>query len=213
VSEPILPARIEYGRQPFDLAHLSPEPLQLFQEWFSEAIASGQHEVNGVCLCTNDPEEGPDGRIVLLKGYGEAGFSFFTNFESDKGHQLAADPRACLVFWWQPLRRQVRIRGAVERVPEGESEAYFESRPRDSQLGAWASEQSRPVSSRSDLEQRLTQVAARFPETVPRPPHWGGYRLVPSRIEFWQGRDSRLHDRFIYLRGHDGSWTARRLMP
>ena len=213
MSEPILPARIEYGQQPFDLAHLSPEPLQLFQEWFSQAIASGQHEVNGVCLCTNDPQEGPDGRIVLLKGYGETGFSFFTNFESDKGRQLAADPRACLVFWWQPLRRQVRIRGAVERVPEGESEAYFESRPRDTQLGAWASEQSRPISSRNDLEQRLTQFAARYPETVPRPAHWGGYRLVPNRYEFWQGRDSRLHDRFVYLRDSDSAWTAQRLMP
>ena len=213
MSEPILPARIEYGQQPFDLAHLSPEPLQLFQEWFSQAIPSGQHEVNGVCLCTNDPQEGPDGRIVLLKGYGETGFSFFTNFESDKGRQLAADPRACLVFWWQPLRRQVRIRGAVERVPEGESEAYFESRPRDTQLGAWASEQSRPISSRNDLEQRLTQFAARYPETVPRPAHWGGYRLVPNRYEFWQGRDSRLHDRFVYLRDRDSAWTAQRLMP
>jgi pyridoxamine 5'-phosphate oxidase len=212
MSEPLLPARIEYGARLFDREHLAADPLTLFREWFSEAIASGQHEVNGVCLCTVDPLEGPDGRIVLLKGYGESGFSFYTNYESEKSRQLTADPRACLVFWWQALRRQVRIRGDVERVPEDESTSYFDSRPRDSQLGAWASEQSRPVATRAELERRLEDAAARFPEVVPRPTHWGGYRLIPSKFEFWQGRDNRLHDRFVYRREH-GEWSAQRLMP
>lgn len=209
----LLPDRLEYGQRLFDESDLSPEPLSLFREWFSEAIASGQPEVNGVCLCTNDPQEGPDGRMVLLKGYGASGFSFYTNYESAKGRQLSSDPRACLVFWWQPLRRQVRVRGLVERLPDEESTAYFESRPRETQLGAWASEQSRPVASRAALERRLGEAVESYPETVPRPPHWGGYLLAPRQIEFWQGRDSRLHDRFLYLLSEDGTWQIQRLMP
>ena len=209
-----VPERIQYGGRLFDRAHLTPEPLELFGEWFSEAIAAGVHEANGVCLCTAHPEEGPDGRIVLLKDYGEAGFTFFSNFESAKGRQLETDPRACMVFWWQSLRRQVRVRGGVERLPEEESREYFQSRPRDSQLGAWASSQSRPIAARKDLEERLAEVAARHPEPeeVPLPPHWGGYRLLPATIEFWQGRDNRLHDRFVYRRHEDG-WLIERLMP
>jgi pyridoxamine 5'-phosphate oxidase len=208
-----LPDRLEYGQRRFEEADLTPDPLTLFGQWFSEAIASGQPEVNGMCLCTNDPEEGPDGRIVLLKGYGTSGFTFFTNYESSKGRQLAADPRASLVFWWQPLRRQVRIRGVVERLPEEDSTAYFQTRPRETRWGAWASQQSRPIAGRAELEQRLGEVAERYPETVPRPPHWGGYLLAPRQMEFWQGRDSRLHDRFLYRLSPEGRWEVQRLMP
>lgn len=210
-----LPARIEYGTRQFDVEELTEEPLELFRRWFSEAVDSGWQEPNGACLCTNDPEGGPDGRIVLLKGYDAEGFSFFTNFKSKKGEQLAVDPRGCMVFWWQPLRRQVRIRGMVQAVSEEESSEYFASRPRGSQLGAWVSEQSRPIADRSALEQRVMDVESRFlgEGVVPRPPHWGGYRLVPQEIEFWQGRDSRLHDRFLYRLEEGGQWSVRRLQP
>ena len=208
-----LPERIEYGQRLFDREHLAVEPFSLFREWFDEAVSAGQGEANGMCLCTHDPEEGPDGRIVLLKGYDSSGFTFFTHHDSSKGRQLAADPRACLVFWWQPLRRQVRVRGPVEMVAEEESDAYFETRPRDSQLGAWASVQSQPVGSREALETRVAEAGERFLAEVPRPPGWGGYRLTPRSIEFWQGRDSRLHDRFTYRLRDDGSWDIDRLMP
>ncbi len=208
------PERIEYGQQALERQDLLDDPLQLFARWFGEAVASGLPEVNGVCLCTNDPEEGPDGRIVLLKGFETEGFSFFSNYGSSKGRQLEADPRAALVFWWQPLRRQVRIRGAVERLPAADSDDYFASRPRASQLGAWASLQSQPIEGRDRLDQNLQQAESRFPEGQPvsRPPHWGGYLLRPTRYEFWQGRDSRLHDRFVYTPGAEG-WQIQRLMP
>jgi pyridoxamine 5'-phosphate oxidase len=207
------PERIEYGQSPFDEEHLATEPVEMFRQWFEQAVAAGVAEANGVCLCTSSPEDGPDGRIVLLKGYGESGFSFFTNFESDKARQLEMEPRACMVFWWQALRRQVRVRGSVARLPDQESTEYFQIRPRGSQLGAWASAQSRPVASRADLDRRLLDVEKRFPDVVPRPPHWGGYLLVPERFEFWQGRDDRLHDRFVYVRGAGAGWVAQRLMP
>lgn len=214
MSSPSIPERIEYGQKSFERNDLLDDPLELFAQWFDGAVASGQPEVNGVCLCTNDPEDGPDGRIVLLKGFDTEGFSFFSNYGSGKADQLAADPRAALVFWWQPLRRQIRIRGRVEKLPETESDAYFASRPRASQLGAWASLQSQPIATRDTLDQRLAQVESRFPEgrEVTRPPHWGGYLLRPSQYEFWQGRDSRLHDRFVY-REVAGAWQVQRLMP
>lgn len=213
MSQHELPGRVEYGDRLFDTEHLAGEPMSLFREWFGEAVAEGLPEANALCLCTTDPEEGPDGRIVLLKGYDDSSFTFFTHFASNKGRHLAADPRASLVFWWQPLRRQIRVRGRVEKVADQESDEYFQSRPRESQLGAWASAQSQPVESRQALESRVRQAAASYPDAVPRPPGWGGYRLVPESIEFWQGRDSRLHDRFLYRKAEDGSWSASRLMP
>lgn len=208
-----LPGRVEYGDRLFDREHLAAEPMELFREWFSEAVSEGLPEANGMCLCTSDPGEGPDGRIVLLKGYSETGFTFFTHFSSAKGRHLADDPRACLVFWWQPLRRQVRVRGRVERVADEESDDYFQSRPRESQVGAWASAQSQPIDSRETLEARVAEASERYPLEVPRPPGWGGFRLLPDSVEFWQGRDSRLHDRFLYRRAEDGSWSVQRLMP
>lgn len=210
---PEIPARTEYGTELLDREHLTEEPMELFDRWFNAAVAAGVPEPNGFCLCTGDPEVGGDGRILLMKGYGSSGFTFFTNFESTKSGQLAHEPRASMVFWWQALRRQVRVQGRVEKVSDQESDAYFASRPRSSQLGAWASQQSRPVESRQDLLDRYGEFEARFPEEVSRPPHWGGYLLVPQRIEFWQGRDSRLHDRFVFLKGSEGDWRAQRLMP
>lgn len=208
-----LPGRVEYGRRLFDREHLAPEPFSLFREWFGEAVSAGLAEANGMCLCTHDPEDGPDGRIVLLKEFSAGGFTFFTHHDSAKGRQLAVDPRACLVFWWQALRRQVRVRGPVEVADDEESDAYFQTRPRDSQLGAWASAQSQPIDSREALEARVAQASERFLAEVSRPPGWGGYRLIPRRIEFWQGRDSRLHDRFTYRLREDGNWDIERLMP
>jgi pyridoxamine 5'-phosphate oxidase len=215
LSQPELPPRLEYGAYAFDESALTADPIALFREWFGQAVAAGIAEANGVCLCSTDPQDGPDGRIVLLKGYGEAGFAFYTNYQSAKGEQLRVDPRACMVFWWQPMRRQVRVRGRVERLVEEDSDLYFQSRPRATQLGAWASAQSRPIGSRRELEGRLAEVekSYRDDQPVPRPPHWGGYRLVPQEIEFWQGRDSRLHDRFLYRLEEAGSWSVRRLMP
>ena len=216
-ARPQWPERQEYGDQPLTREHLTAQPVALFADWFAGAVAAGVQEANGVCLCTNHPDEGPDGRIVLLKDFDSAGFQFFTNYEGSKAAQMALDPRACMVFWWQTLRRQVRIRGTIERLSSQESDSYFASRPRDSQLGAWASSQSQVIASREVLEQRLREVEQRFPEGagpgVPRPPHWGGYRLVPSQFEFWQGRDSRLHDRFVYRQGPDAGWIVQRLMP
>lgn len=211
----VLPPRLEYGSRDFDVADLTPTPQELFAVWMAEAVAYPIPEANGACLCTSHPEGGADGRIVLLKGYDELGLVFFTNFESQKGAQLEADPRASLVFWWQPLMRQVRLRGAVARLSAEESDSYFASRPRESQLGAWASLQSRPIPARDHLDQRLAEAAERFPEgqAVPRPPSWGGFRLNPTQVEFWQGRDSRLHDRFRYGRQPDGNWSIERLMP
>ena len=189
------------------------DPFRLFDEWFAEARASEINDPEAMALATVDGSGRPSVRMVLLKGHGSDGFTFYTNQESAKGDQLAANPRAALLFHWKTLRRQVRIEGPVERVPEQDADAYFASRARDSQLGAWASDQSRPLADRATFEQRFEQVKQRFEgQDVPRPPHWGGYRVVPDRIEFWRDRPHRLHERRLFTRA-DGGWAEGLLYP
>lgn len=189
------------------------DPLVQFRQWFDEAIRAELLEPNAMTLATVAPDGSPAARIVLLKGLDDTGFVFFTNYESAKGRQLAHQPRACLLFFWGELERQVRITGQVERLPEEESLAYFRSRPRGSQLGAWASPQSRVIASRDELDAQLTELEARYADAdIPLPPFWGGYRVIPAAVEFWQGRPSRLHDRLLYTRA-GGEWTRVRLAP
>ena len=213
MSHEIIPERIDYGDEELNREDLPTEPMAGFREWMRHAVQQGVEEANAVCLCTVDEEGHPDGRIVLLKQIEDEGLLFYTNYGSRKGRQLACRPLATLVSWWQPLRRQIRVSGRVEKIETKDSDAYFSSRPRDSRLGAWVSRQSEPVDSREVLEKKLEEVDRRFGSEVPRPAYWGGYRLVPSRFEFWQGRDSRLHDRFEYQIDEGGRWDVRRLMP
>lgn len=189
------------------------DPLDLFHRWFDQARAHGIELPESVALATATPDGRPSVRMVLLKNADHRGFTFFTNYESRKAGELEANPHAALCFHWKELDRQVRVTGTVERVPEKESRDYFVSRPAGSRLGAWASDQSRPLASRSELEARLAEVRARFGNgEIPLPPFWGGYRVTPERIEFWQGRRDRLHDRIAFDRdGND--WQAVRLYP
>nr|WP_123421866.1 pyridoxamine 5'-phosphate oxidase [Gallaecimonas pentaromativorans] len=197
------------------LTELDPNPLKQFGHWFDEAKDSAPVdwlEVNAMTLCTQGLDGFPQSRIVLLKGISEQGLQFFTNYQSHKGLELAADPRASLNFYWPHLARQVRVQGLVTKLPRSDSEAYFASRPRGSQLGAWASHQSEPISDASVLERQLAEAEARFGDTVPCPPHWGGYVLVPSLMEFWAGRENRLHHRVRYQRT-DNKWQLQWLQP
>jgi pyridoxamine 5'-phosphate oxidase len=189
------------------------DPLEQFRQWYEHAVAAGVVEPEAMALATSTPDGFPSVRFVLLKGVDERGVEFFTNYESRKSRELAANPRAALAILWKPLERQVRLEGAVERLTAEESDAYFASRSRGSQLGAWASRQSEAIPDRDWLEERLASFDAQYPGTVPRPPHWGGFLLRPHAIEFWEGRPSRLHDREVFTRGTDGAWHARRLSP
>ena len=188
--------------------------IRQFDNWWKEALNSEIDEVNAMTLATASADGVPAARIVLLKGYDEHGFVFFTNYESFKGMQLAENPRACLVFFWKELERQVRITGLVEKASEQESDAYFNSRPVGSRIGAWTSPQSQVIENREWLEEREKKYSAAFAEgPLSRPPHWGGYRVKPICIEFWQGRPSRLHDRIQYTLQADNTWTIERLAP
>jgi pyridoxamine 5'-phosphate oxidase len=215
--------RREYIRAELDESGVDPDPIRQFRLWLDEAIAAAAHEPTALALATADPEGRPAVRIVLLKGCDERGFVFFTNYASRKARELEANPRAALAFHWPELDRQVRIEGRVARTSRAESEAYFATRPVESQLGAWASRQSAPLAGRVALERALAAARERFAGgAVPAPEFWGGYRLLPERIEFWQGRRSRLHDRLVYRRASEpGSgpepsvpaWRIERLAP
>ena len=228
--------RRDYRGGELDRPDLKADPLGQFQDWFaheSDVRAGGRWrkigialyklwhairgaapaDVNAMTLATVDAQGRPSTRTVLLKGVDPRGFLFFTNYRSRKGRELDANPHAALTFYWPDLERQVCVAGRVSRLPRAESEAYFKSRPRGSQLGAWASDQSTPVANRALLEEKWRAFEAKFPTDVPLPPHWGGFVLAPERVEFWQGRPSRLHDRFSYHKQPDGGWSIERLSP
>jgi pyridoxamine 5'-phosphate oxidase len=206
--------RVEYSRGRLDEADVSKDPIEQFGRWFDEARAASVPEANAMTLATADAAGNPSARIVLLKSVDARGFAFYTNYDSRKGRELAANPRAALCFFWQPLERQVRVEGTVEKVGREESEAYFGGRPRQAQIGAWVSQQSSPITSRAELERIEAELQKRFEgRPVPLPDYWGGFRVVPRAIEFWQGRPSRLHDRLLYTSSEGGGWTLRRLSP
>ncbi|MEB3355459.1 MAG: pyridoxamine 5'-phosphate oxidase [Synechococcales bacterium] len=213
MKSPIANLREEYTLRTLLESDVSSNPFDQFQRWFDEAIAAQIHEPNAMTLATATADGTPSARIVLLKGFDRRGFVFYTNYKSRKGQELAENPNAALVFWWGELERQVRIEGVIAPVAAEESDAYFQSRPQGSQLGAIASPQSQ-VTTREDLEQRLHNLKAEYEHhPISRPSHWGGYRLTPRAIEFWQGRPNRLHDRLQYLRRSEESWTIHRLAP
>lgn len=206
--------RQDYRKAGLSEADAADNPIEQFKIWFEQAMAAELVEPNAMALATATANGFPSARMVLLKAFDDRGFTFFTNYESNKGKQLAANPQAALAFWWAELERSVRIEGRVEKVSEAESDEYFQNRPRASQLGAWTSEQSEIIASRELLEERLERFREEYADgRIPRPPHWGGYCVIPSAIEFWQGRPNRLHDRLRYRRQEDGSWLRERLSP
>jgi pyridoxamine 5'-phosphate oxidase len=206
--------REEYGRGGLDLPDLADDPIEMFERWMRQSVDAGLHEPNAMVVSTVSADGRPSSRTVLLKGVGPGGFVFFTNRASRKGEELAANPHCALLFPWHPLERQVRVEGVAAALEPGEVEAYFRSRPRGAQLGAWASAQSSPVDSRADLAAAYARVHDRFGDDgpVPVPPTWGGYRVAPEVVEFWQGRPSRMHDRLVYRRDGEG-WVVERLAP
>jgi pyridoxamine 5'-phosphate oxidase len=213
-SDPVLAAmRQEYLTRSLLEGEVEADPFRQFQAWFEEAHALSVYEPNAMALATADAEGRPSVRMVLLKGVDERGLSFFTNLSSRKAREIAANPRAALTFWWGPMERQVRFEGTIEGVSEAEADAYFATRPRGAQIGAWASAQSSTIAGREVLEAAVAELEARYGEgDVPRPPVWGGYRLLPEVVEFWQGRGDRLHDRLLYSREGD-AWRIARLAP
>ncbi|MCX5397684.1 pyridoxamine 5'-phosphate oxidase [Streptomyces sp. NBC_00102] len=212
--------REQYRSEAFDEQDLAPAPMEQFARWFRQVAAHGAlHEPNAMVVSTASPDGRPTSRTVLLKGFDERGFVFYTNYESRKGRELAANPHVSLLFPWHPLARQVQVTGVAEQVSREETVAYFRTRPHGSQLGAWASAQSTVIGSRRELTERYEELAARYPEgtKVPVPPHWGGFRVTPETVEFWQGHENRLHDRLRYVRlpapESGPAWRVERLCP
>ncbi len=204
--------RKEYTRRGLDEAGAAADPFEQFQIWFDQALGAGVPEPNAMTLATVGAGGRPSARVVLLKGFDRRGLAFYTNYSSRKASELNATDQTALVFFWPELERQIRVEGRAEQVAEAESDAYFASRPAGSRLGAWASPQSQVIDGRSTLERRLAEAVERWGDDAPRPPHWGGYRVVPDMFEFWQGRPSRLHDRLRYRLDGD-SWICERLAP
>lgn len=206
--------RRDYMLKSFDESHAAVDPFDQFRVWWEEATSADIDEVNAMTLATVDSNGKPAARIVLLKGYTQDGFVFFTNYESAKGQDLAINPNAALLFFWKELERQIRIEGAVEKIDPADSDAYFHSRPSGSRIGAWVSPQSKVIPDRSFLENNYNELVKKYPDenAVPRPPHWGGYIVKPESFEFWQGRSSRLHDRLKYTKTM-GGWNRERLAP
>jgi pyridoxamine 5'-phosphate oxidase len=206
--------RKDYTLQGLSKTEVDPNPFIQFKKWFEQALAAQLPEPNAMTLATATSDGKPSARMVLLKDFDERGFAFFTNYNSHKGQELGENPQASLVFWWAELERQIRISGSVEKVSPTESDDYFNVRPASSRLGAWVSNQSEVIASREVLEQRMQEFQRQYEnQEIPRPPHWGGLRVIPTEIEFWQGRSSRLHDRLLYTRLNDGSWKIERLSP
>ena len=207
-------SRYEHAAHGLRRRDLDPDPIKQFSNWFTAAIEAQIRDVNAMSLATAGREAKPSVRVVLLKGFDQDGFVFFTNYESEKGAQLEANPYAALAFYWIELDRQIRISGKAEKTSHQESEGYFHSRPIGSQLGAWASRQSEVLDGRRVLDARMAEMTERYADKpIPLPPHWGGYRVKPDTMEFWQGRPNRLHDRFRYIRQTDDSWLIERLAP
>ena len=213
-NDPIASIRIDYKLKSLSEEDTAANAFEQFARWWSEARNSHLHEVNAMTLATADKDGNPSARIVLLKGYDERGFIFFTNYKSAKGNELAANPKASLLFFWKELERQIRIDGSVEKVSAAESDVYYKSRPAGSRIGAWASPQSSVIENRKVIEDNFLKFEEQFgTENIPRPEYWGGYLVRPVKIEFWQGRSSRMHDRIQYTLQTNGNWKRERLAP
>jgi pyridoxamine 5'-phosphate oxidase len=213
MKEEIAAIRREYSKQTLSEEDVAPDAIEQFTRWWNDAIKSEVIEVNAMTLATATNDGKPHARIVLLKGFDDKGFVFFTNYESHKGKELAENPKAALVFMWKELERQVRIEGTVTKIDTAESDAYFQSRPAGSRIGAWVSPQSKVIASRELLEENVKKFTTTFGEHIPRPANWGGYLVIPASIEFWQGRRNRLHDRILYTKTINGDWKIERLAP
>jgi len=213
MNEQIAALRKDYRLKTLNEEDVAPTAIQQFSRWWEEAVDSQIDEVNAMTLATATPDGIPSARIVLLKGFDDEGFTFFTNYNSAKGKMIETNPRAALIFFWKELERQIRIEGNVAKLSNENSDAYFNSRPVGSRIGAWASPQSTVIPNRHILEDNVEKYVEQFKEGIPRPPHWGGYVIKPVKIEFWQGRSNRLHDRILYTLQQDNTWKIERLAP